>query len=1128
MSQFVHLHVHTEYSLLDGACRLNKLVSRAKELAQPALAITDHGVLYGAVEFYDECLASGIKPIIGCEVYVAPKSRFDKTHADRDPYHLTLLCADNDGYKNLCRLVSDSSLNGLNGVPRCDRETLQKYSKGIIALSGCINGEIPRLLIQNRFAEAKEAAQWHNAVFDSGFFLELNDHGTDSEKQLVMRLRQLSESCGIPLCATNDVHYIKASDSRTQKVLSCIGLNKKLSDSNPLQLPTEEYYLKSYEEMRRRFSEEELSNTLKIAERCNVSFEYGVTKLPRFTADGVTDNPAYFRKLVFNGARKRYGIITDEIATRLEYELDIIEKMGFVDYFLIVWDFIRYAKKQDIPVGPGRGSGAGSLCAYCMGITDIDPLRYNLLFERFLNPERVSMPDFDIDFCNERRQEVIEYVRQRYGADHVAQIIAFDTMKARGALRDAARVMGISYSAADAAAKLIPHFRSTLDEESRNGELAKLCNSNPEIRTLVNVAREIEGMPRHATTHAAGIVITRDPASEYVPLRTDDGETVTQYTMGILEKLGLLKMDFLGLRNLTVIKRAEELIKQHDPYFSIKDIDENDAEVYKMLSAGGTTGVFQFESDGMTSVLQRLKPESIEDLTAALSLYRPGPMASIPTYIENKHKKPSEIIYRHPLLKDILSVTYGCIVYQEQVMQICRVIGGYSYGRADLVRRAMAKKKHDVMEKERSAFIFGTDSNCGAIANGVPEDVANQIFDEMSSFASYAFNKSHAAAYATVAYQTAYLRKHHYLPYMTALISSVLDWTDKMLEYISDLSDNGVKLLPPDINHSVAEFSVENGCVRYGLLAVKNLGRGFIKSIISERNNGEYTSLADFCKRMAGNDNNRRYMEALIKSGSLDQFPQNRRQMMFALDKLLDTAQAEYDRQSSGQLDLFGESTDATEGFEYPDMEEYRRSQLLEMEKEMTGLYISGHPTDGYISNAPDDCCYIIDALEQPEGRSLSVLGIMTTRKNHTTKNGRAMAFCNFEDCTASIEGVIFPELYDSSVRQLKEGEVYLLRGRISKKDEPPKLLAEAIFSADTLPPKKQQTLYINLRSDDSQRISAVSELLKMYTGVSKARLCFMDTRSVIRLNDIRGVRICAELTFKLAKICGNSNIIIK
>ena len=1128
MPQFVHLHVHTEYSLLDGACRLSRLVQRARELGQTALAITDHGVLYGAVEFYELCKAADIKPIIGCEVYVTEGSRLDRSHHKSEPYHLTLLCRNYDGYRNLCRLVSDASLNSSCGIPLCDKETLRQFSGGLVALSGCTNGEIPRLLAQNRYSDALFAAKQYRAIFADGFYLELMNHGTDLETELTMKLRQLSSESGIPLCPTNDVHYIMPSDSGTQRVLYCIGQNKQLKDNDPTRLPTEEYYLKSHDEMRRYFSEEELANTAMIADMCGFDFEFGVTRLPHFAAEGIPDNTAYFRKMVFNGARKRYGELTDDITSRLEYELSVIEKMGFVDYYLIVWDFIRYAKKQDIPVGPGRGSGAGSLCAYCMGITDIDPIRYNLLFERFLNPERVSMPDFDIDFCNERRQEVIEYVRRRYGSDHVAQIIAFDTMKARGALRDAARVLGIPYSSADAAAKLIPHFRSTLAEESRHGELAKLCASRSEIRTLVSVAKEIEGMPRHATTHAAGIVITRDPAAEYVPLQTDNGETVTQYTMGILEKLGLLKMDFLGLRNLTVIKHAEELIRREDPDFSVRDIDEHDPSVFEMLSAGGTMGVFQFESDGMTSVLQRLKPESIEDLTAALSLYRPGPMASIPTYIENKHKNPDEISYRHPLLRDILSVTYGCIVYQEQVMQICRVIGGYSYGRADLVRRAMAKKKHDVMEKERSAFVYGTESNCGATANGVPEDVANAIFDEMSAFASYAFNKSHAAAYATVAYQTAYLRKHHYLPYMTALITSVLDWTDKMVEYIGDLSDNGVRLLPPDINHSFAGFSAENGCVRYGLLAIKNLGRSFIESIITERINGEYTSVADFCSRLAGSDNNRRYMEALIKSGAFDCFPQNRHQLMSSVDKLLDAAQTEYNRSSSGQLDLFGGEDDDTEEVVFPDVEEYEYMQKLMYEREMIGLYISGHPADGLVSRAPEDCCYVADALSMPDGRALSVLGLVTSLRKHTTKAGRSMAFLQLEDSSGSMECILFPELYDSCSRTLKQGELMLIRGRISLKDENPKLIAESVFQAGQLPESPKRTLYINLHSADTVRIAAATELLRGFAGTSAVRLCYMDSRKVFRPNGIRGVRICTDLTTKLAKICGKSNIIIK
>lgn len=1128
MADFVHLHVHTGYSLLDGACRLDRLISRAAELGQQALAVTDHGVLYGAVEFYSKCKAQGIKPVIGCEVYVAHASRLQQSRSDKEPYHLTLLCRSYDGYRNLCRLMSDASIKGFAGVPRCDRSTLERFSEGLIALSGCVRGEIPRLLTQGRYSDAKETALYYSRVFRDGFYLELQNHDTDSEQQLTRELRKLSAETGIPLCPTNDVHYVRREDSFTQKVLNCIAENRRISDSSPNALPTEEYYLKSGDEMHRYFTEEELANTVKIAEQCGFDLEFGVTKLPRFTAKGAEDNAAYFRRLVYNGAKKRYGELSGEITERLEYELSVIEKMGFVDYFLIVWDFIRYAKSQEIPVGPGRGSGAGSLCAYCMGITGIDPLRYNLLFERFLNPERVSMPDFDIDFCNERRGEVIEYVRRRYGEDHVAHIIAFDTMKARGALRDAARVLGISNSSADAAAKLIPHFNSTLGQEAESGELAKLCERSEEIRRLVGVAKEIEGMPRHVTVHAAGIVITREPADEYVPLQKNDGEVLTQYTMEVLEKLGLLKIDFLGLRNLTVIKKAQELIQREHPDFSIESIDEYDSDVYAMLSAGETCGVFQMESGGMTSVLTRLNPRSIEDLTAAIALYRPGPMASIPTYIENRHKPPQEMIYHHPLLKDILSVTYGCIVYQEQVMQIFRVIGGYSYGRADIVRRAMAKKKRDIMEKERSAFIYGTDSNRGAIANGVPEDVASAIFDEMSSFASYAFNKAHAAAYATVAYQTAYLRCHFYKEYMTALISSVLDWTDKMAEYVSDLTANGVKLLPPDINRSMAEFSVEGGSVRCGLLAVKNLGRGFINSITAERANGEFTSAVDLCVRMAGHDNNRRYMEALIRCGAFDSLPQNRKQLLSSVDRLLDMAQSEYRRTAFGQLDLFGGEDGAQNDFAFPDEEEFSRAQLLKMEKETVGLYISGHPADVYADRAPEDCCYIADALLGQEGKPLSVLGVLASKRLHTTKSAKTMAFCAAEDKSGAIEVIVFPELYAQVGRGLSEGEIYSVRGRLSLKDDRPKLTAERIIPAGELPKKHTRTLYINMRNSRDERIPAAAAVLREFPGMSPVKLCRMDTRTTAKFSGIGGVRICTDLTAKLSKICGNSNIIVK
>ena len=1115
MSGFVHLHVHTEYSLLDGACRLSELVAAAKALGQGALAITDHGALYGAVEFYTECLSQGIKPVIGCEIGISDGGRLS------EPYHLTLLCMNNVGYKNLCRLITEASENGTGSAAVCSRETLSRYSEGLIALSGCKKGEIPRLLLQKQPKEAYRAAMWYKSVFGGRFYLELMNHGTDEDISLVQRLRMLSEQTEIPLCPTNDVHYVTKDGSYAQRVLSCIGQGKRISDHNPFALPTEEFYLKSEAEMRALFSERELDTAAEIAERCSVTFEFGVTKLPLFTAEGVSDNAEYLRRLCYKGAEKRYGQASAEVCARLDEELAIITKMGFADYFLIVWDFIRYAKKQDIPVGPGRGSGAGSLCAYCMGITDIDPLRYNLIFERFLNPERVSMPDFDIDFCNERRGEVIEYVRRRYGKDRVAQIIAFDTLKARAALRDAARVMGLNPNTPDAAARLIPSLNATLSEESERGQLAGLCAKDPEVARLVKVARAIEGMPRHATIHAAGIVITREPITEYVPLQSGDGEAVTQYTAPVLERLGLLKMDFLGLRNLTVIKKTEELIKKSRPEFSLKNIGDDDPAVYKMLSEGGTKGVFQFESAGITSVLVRLDPTSLEDLTAALALYRPGPMASIPKYIENRHKPPEKIRYKHPLLRDILSVTYGVIVYQEQVMQICRVVGGYSYGRADNVRRAMAKKKHDVMEKERGAFVEG------ARKNGVSEQTANEIFDEMSTFASYAFNKSHAAAYAKVAYCTAYLRCHCYAEYMSVLMTSVLDSPEKLAEYAADLADNGVRLLPPDINKSGAGFTVEDGAVRFGLQAIRNLGGAFIGELIKERErNGEFSSAEDFALRAAGFDNNRRTMDALIRSGALDRFGLNRRQLMQGCDPLLEHAAREYAREASGQLDLFGDGEEAG-SFVFPQTYDFTRMQLLQMEKETVGLYITGHPAAEFISRVPEDAMYIADALSVRNGASVCIMGLCSSLRMHASKNGEMMAFAVFEDETARIDAVIFPDLY-RAVGRLPEGAVFCVRGKISVKDERVSIVCDGITKAESLAESGLKTLYVNIRSDDAARFSAVAEALSAFPGVNPARVCYSDLRQVRRLCGLHGVRLCPALLSRLAKICGETNVAVK
>ena len=870
---FVHLHLHSEYSLLDGACRIGQLVSRAKEIGQTAVAVTDHGCMYAAVDFYNEAVSQGIKPIIGCEVYVAPRTRFDKIHGqDNKPYHLVLLCKDNEGYRNLIKLVSLGYTEGFYSKPRVDVELLEKYHEGLIALSGCLAGEIPRKLSNGEYDNAKAVALKYLEIFgNDNYYIEVQNHDISEEIRILPLLYRLSAETGIPLAATNDAHYILKEDAEVQRVLIAIQTNTPLGEPNPMLFPTDEFYIKSEEEMRRLFANvpHAVDNTALIAERCNVTFEFGKLLLPEFTAEEVTDNVSYFTDLCRKGLKKRYGENPPaEYSERLDYELGVIIKMGYVDYFLIVWDFIRYAREQGIPVGPGRGSGAGSIAAYCIGITSVDPMKYGLLFERFLNPERVSMPDFDIDFCYEGRQRVIDYVVKKYGDDRVAQIITFGTMAAKGAVRDVARVMSIPYQAADKVSKLIPYgLHVTLDGALKeNGDLMALYKSDSTVSKLIDTARKIEGMPRHASTHAAGVVICPAPVSNYVPVQKNGDVTVTQYTMTALERLGLLKMDFLGLRNLTVIRDASDFIRRTNPDFDINKIPIDDPEVYEMLSQGQTTGVFQFESAGIRQVLMRLRPESIEDIIAVLSLYRPGPMDSIPRYIECRHN-PQKVTFRHPILKSILDVTYGCIVYQEQVMEICRKMAGYSYGRADLVRRAMAKKKTAEMLKERGIFVEG------ASKNGVSEKIANEIFDEMESFASYAFNKSHAAAYAHVSYQTAYLRHYYFKDYMAALMSAFLDSTGKILEYASECSKNGLKILSPDVNESSFGFSPAENGIRFALLAVKNLGYNSIRDLLNEREKGGmFKSLNDFCKRIGGRDLNQRAIESLIKCGALDCF----------------------------------------------------------------------------------------------------------------------------------------------------------------------------------------------------------------------------------------------------------------
>ena len=850
LSGFAHLHLHTEYSLLDGACRIGPLLDRAKALGQTAMAITDHGAMYGVIDFYRAAQERGIKPVIGCEVYVAARTRHDKVYAlDNERSHLVLLCENNTGYQNLIAMVSKAWTEGFYTKPRIDHELLEQHHEGIIALSACLAGEIPRALSRGDYEGAKETALWYDQLFGRGnYFLELQDHGLREQKQINPLIIRLSRETGIPLVATNDTHYIDKEDARVQQVLICIQTNHTVGEETGLEFETQEFYLKSEEEMRSLFPEvpEAFDNTMKIAQRCNVTFTFGETKLPHFDVPGGEDHFEYLTRMCETGLHERYGEHPpQEYRDRLQYELNVIHTMGYVDYYLIVHDFIHYAKSQGIPVGPGRGSGAGSIAAYCIGITGIDPMKYNLLFERFLNPERVSMPDFDIDFCYERRPEVIDYVVRKYGADHVAQIVTFGTMAAKAAIRDVGRALGVPYATADSIAKLVPYeLNITLDAAlKKSAELREQYDSSEQVHDLIDMARKVEGMPRHASTHAAGVVITRDPVSTYVPLARNDESVVTQFTMTTLEELGLLKIDFLGLRTLTVISDAEKMIRHREPGFAVNQIPTKDEAVYEMFASGQTEGVFQFESAGMRNVLMGLKPESLEDLIAVISLYRPGPMESIPTYIENRHH-PDRVRYKTPLLKDILDVTYGCMIYQEQVMQIFRKLAGYSYGRADIVRRAMSKKKHKVMEQERKNFIYGLVNEdgtveCeGAIKRGVDEKIANELFDEMSSFASYAFNKSHAAAYAYVAYQTAWLKCHYPCEFMAALLTSVLDSAGKVSGYIAECSRIHISVLPPHVNESLEGFTVADGCIRFGLLAIKNLGRGFIKGILEERETG--------------------------------------------------------------------------------------------------------------------------------------------------------------------------------------------------------------------------------------------------------------------------------------------------
>lgn len=1142
---FVHLHVHSEYSLLDGACRITELVNKAAILGQSAIAVTDHGVMYGAVEFYKEAKKAGIKPIIGCEVYVAPRTMYDKEpRIDGKPYHLVLLCENNKGYQNLIKLVSKSYVEGFYSKPRVDKQILKKYSEGIIALSACLAGEIPSKLVNNDYKGAKEAAQDYLDIFGKdNFFIELQNHGIREQKLILQRLCYLAEEMGIGVAATNDVHYIEKDDAEIQNLLMCIQLKKTIYDENPLKFPTDEFYLKSTEEMGKLFKDipDAVKNTKKIADRCNVEMTFGEIKLPEFKIQGEPDNNAFFKRICMEGLKKRYGKDRFEQAKkRMEYEFEVISVKGYVDYYLIVWDFVKYAKDHDIPVGPGRGSGAGSICAYCIGITDIDPLKYNLLFERFLNPERERMPDFDIDFCIEKRQKVIDYVVKKYGADRVSQIIAFDTLKARAAIKDTGRTLGLTVKFCSDVSSMIPKdinitITSALE---KNPELRELYEHNPTAKKLIDMSMKIEGMPRNDSIHAAGVVISGVPITDLVPVKKSDNAIVTQYTMTALESLGLLKMDFLGLRNLTIIKHCSDKIHEIKPDFNINKIPDNDVKTFEMMSKGETTGVFQFESAGMRRVLSQLKPESIEDLIAVISLYRPGPSESIPRYIKNKHD-PENIKYKHPLLKNILDVTYGCIVYQEQVMEICRSLAGYSYGRADFVRYAMSKKKHDLMEKERKSFIYGDDgsdgsSPCeGAVARGVDEKTANEIFDEMSGFASYAFNKSHAAAYAYLAYQTAYLKCHYIKEYMAALMSSVLENTDKLVEYVEECRSNNIVVLRPDINKSFEEFTVEGDAIRYGLLAIKTLGIGIIKEIIKERSNGDFKNLQDFCVRMAAGNISKTAVEYLIKSGAFDGLGANRRQMMLNYMSLMDNA-AEISRSNiEGQIGLFSEEGSATIE-KFKPANEFRYADLLCFEKFATGMYISGHPTDSFK--------YALKLMRVPEikiikenlksrryknGTAVCMCGVMDDLSVRYTSTGRKMGFLSVQDPTGFAECTVFPDVFLRFEKKLEYGKVLFISGKISsKKNYNDSFIAENIYDENEFEEiLKKKRLCIKINSGDKQELLKISSILEGFSGESQLCFYLTDIKKIVKPKSNNGVLLCEELFERLIKNLGTDNL---
>ena len=1148
---FVHLHVHSEYSLLDGACRIDGMMDRVKELGQTAIALTDHGVMYGCIDFYKAAKAADVKPIIGCEVYVAPRRMDDHIYGvDDDAYHLVLLCKDRTGYENLCHLVSEAYINGFYRKPRVDLDLLQERHEGLIALSACLAGVIPQKLLQEEYESAKEYAVRLSEIFgEDNFYLELQDHGIEEQRFVNQGIMRISRETGLPLVVTNDAHYLRREDAKMQDVLLCVQTGKTIDDPNRMKFQTDEFYLKSEEELRTLFPncDEAFENTARIAERCNLEFEFHNYHLPSFPVPEGYTNEEYFRKLCTDGFAERYPDAPAEYQERLEYEIGVISRMGYVNYYLIVWDFIRFAKESGVPVGPGRGSGAASIVAYCLHITEVDPMKYALIFERFLNPERISMPDFDTDFCQERRGEVIEYVTRKYGSDHVAQIVTFGTMAARGAIRDVGRAMNFSYAETDVVAKLVPTMplHITLKEALNvSPKLKEMYDSNERVKLLIDTAMSLEGMPRNTSTHAAGVVITAEPVSNYVPLSCNDETIVTQYPMTTIEELGLLKMDFLGLRNLTVIEDAQRQIQLIDPAFSIDNIPDDDPETFAMLAEGKTQGVFQLESAGITGVCINMKPTSIEDMTAIVALYRPGPMDSIPKFIANK-LDPRKITYKTPHLEPILRVTYGCIVYQEQVIEIFRSLGGYTMGQADNIRRAISKKKMKVIEAERKVFVYGDPEQGipGAIAKGVSESAAQSIYDEIVEFANYAFNKAHAVCYAVVSYQTAYLKCHYPHYYMAALMTSVLDSAIKISGYIAECKELGIQTLPPDINHSDDPFTVEGNAIRFGLGAVKNVGRGLIRSMVAKRNEGgPFRSLEDFIQRMGENELNKRAVENFIKCGAMDCFGYHRSELLAVYETMMDSIAASRKKNLVGQMGLFAmaDEDDKSTAIPIPSLPEMKKAELMLMERETTGIYLSGHPMDEYRHLLRSTSVVTIGSLLDEESRYqddqiVSIAGVIQAIKMKTTRNNSMMSYVTLEDDTGAIEMLAFSNTLSQYGSYLRENDPVVIIGRLSMRDDKdPQIVINTVRamsdfeSHDRMMTTEEKalvkTIYLRLPTEEGTLFPKIRAILNMFPGEINVVVYFADTKQR------RGTKCALSETMikELRNVLGADNVVVK